>query len=960
MFTPVARVFGVAAVCLALGAGCAERRPNVQPPRPPAADDELERLRAERAKIEAETARVTAQIESLRKQLEPPAPKPWFERIPSALSVLSGTLVGAKRVAILVHEGEAHPPSAPPSPYDAILGFRAAESIADPVEEARRLRAALDAIPSEANAAFDAWAEGVAGLVLRHAVEHQAANMQRAMQIVLVDVPNRGLSPAGWPRWDSGGQAPSTALPAALVSGSEFLSKLNSDPATDLQSIEYLVVWRDMRRSVPRASAMGLPRRAIQAVVRVPDAQQLPLSVIDAPVLAVRLSSGSEASVGKTAPEASQGGTLEDAPRVGGGKAPRIVDLLSGMALDSLKGRAGSWLTFEGGAETATRTVRLSQEPTGTPDVLAGLTNPLTVAYVPDTREIVLTGFTDYTRDPLTADIFWAAMQAFRNGYPAVSIDPPAGTTTVRADQGLAQVVRYEGATRGTRLGGLMFEADRVMKVLALGRDNLSGTPITATLPDHESIAAATTLGAGAAGTVWRLWLEPDPWHALEEDPLSARIKTGMRSRWERMTPDYAPSKAVVAFTDHLSAKYRQYASEQPAFDALDQAAALIAAAKWITDARLTVLDAPAPPVASVSTPDRTPIIQVPTNSYSGPWSVVALQGGTVFCSALRHVPDRGSRSRALTTTALASRPPGAKTWRFVNDDAVVQAVAMRGGPATPGVGPGIRNASDKATDPAHTSDACVADSFRILGPLITDVTVDDAADPVEVILEGIGFGSKGLALFNTGQLQTPLWTAQRVLTRFDPKPSEGTLVLRSGGRDSNPVVFRLVPDSERRNPPEISVINRTSVNLNIRITAAMKGSSRDLKVPAGSTAVTRVLPGRYRVSAEAAYEWSIGAATTKEDEYERGRAYTLTYETHTFPLGQFIVQNDTGAPVSVAVTGTQNKTLTVPAGSTTLRLAPGTYTVTAKARCGSRTSTLNVSAGSTDTTRYFCSTVFR
>ena len=542
----------------------------------------------------------------------------------------------------------------------------------------------------------------------------------------------------------------------------------------------------------------------------------------------------------------------------------------------------------------------------------------------------------------------------------------PAGSTLARPDFG-----PKDGVHLSTRLGGVMFEADRVMKVLALGRDNVTGEAITAGVVGHQSIASATSLTRDASGGArWRLWLEPDSWDALEEDPLSATFRTGMRSDWKQLTPDYVPNQAVVAFTDTLTNQYADYALEQPALDALDQAAALIAAANWVRDANLTVFDGPPPPIPTVSTPDRTPSIQVQTNSSFDPWVVHVFQGGTVFCAPLRHVRAPGSRSRQLTSLAVAARPEGASAWRFIDGGGVRHAVAIPAQPRSSSIAPGIRNARDSATDPDHAPTECVADSFRAVGPLITDVTFDDAAEPTEVILDGVGFGETGYATYSyratdfqgrdfSAISRASRWTPERVVVGFpDNLPPETTLVLHAGGRESNPVAFRRVFEAQRPNPPEITVVNRTDEIITVRIRPTVKGSLRDFSVAAGETAVTRVLPGRYQIAAEAAFDWSVGAPTTtatRYDAYEPGRAYTLTYEDHTFPVGRFIVQNDTGAPVTVTLTGTQGATLTVPIGSTILRLVPGRYTVVAQARCGSRTSTIELSAGSVDNTRYYC-----
>lgn len=58
---------------------------------------------------------------------------------------------------------------------------------------------------------------------------------------------------------------------------------------------------------------------------------------------------------------------------------------------------------------------------------------------------------------------------------------------------------------------------------------------------------------------------------------------------WERMSPTYAPSQAVVNFTDNLSTRLHQYSVEQPSFGQLNQASILVAMARWTYEANLDV-----------------------------------------------------------------------------------------------------------------------------------------------------------------------------------------------------------------------------------------------------------------------------------------------------------------------------------------------------------------------------------
>ena len=66
-----------------------------------------------------------------------------------------------------------------------------------------------------------------------------------------------------------------------------------------------------------------------------------------------------------------------------------------------------------------------------------------------------------------------------------MSIDPQSGH---ELDPEFNQIVRMLGGTQDTDFGWVMLEADRVMKTLALGRDNVSGAPAFSNVAGYENI----------------------------------------------------------------------------------------------------------------------------------------------------------------------------------------------------------------------------------------------------------------------------------------------------------------------------------------------------------------------------------------------------------------------------------------------------------------------------------------
>jgi len=903
---------------------------------------------------------------------KPDAPD-WREVVRTQFRVIAGGPGNARRAVIVVQDENEPSPGLAPSYYDATLSFAVVTKGSNPASEAVRLYKALDQLGSSP-LHFDLWARGVAGLIVRHAVERIGPLTPLIDHVVFVDTPHRGVSPSGWPGWQS--TSVTSLPPQYAVSGSPFIVDLNRSPIAGSKSIHYINVWRDLQPVVPRATVMGLPRPAVLAVLRPSDTSLW--SIFDSEVIALRrVVEGSIANTsGRQGPTFREEEIKRRAPRAGASAAPSFPLILDNSVPD-LAQVSTSWLKYGDGV--------LGVPPNRGPPTnpFARMTDAVSVGYDPDTRSIVISGFEDFSRDPLNPDFFFAALDSFRQTYPAISIDPPAP-----GDPPNLAPVRYVGSTQGTLLGGLMFEADRVMKTLALGKDNVTQTPIGSDVPGYRSIAARGSANAGAGESMWRLWFEPERWHVREQGRFAGIVDVRLRCRWERMTPNYAPSQDVVGFTENLTTEFSPYSLEQPSLGQLDQAAIVVAMARWVYEANLRVVPQAVPSSSRFSTPTHTPLIEVENRVLSGPYSVTRImQGGVVLGAPLRRVRDDGSQAGHLMAAALQSIPrmqegiavtrprpptPRAKnqpppphlprpptvSWGYSDNGFLLSAVAFSAERREPKRPIGISNAPDLLTDPAYSSDQFIAESLPILQPTITGVFVDDALDPPEVTLTGVRFGREGTALFDGRQLPSLKWTPEEVVVAFPAVPEAGTLVLRSANRDSNPVQFMLVPGSALRDPPKLTVTNHTQYLLHVEIHPVQLGSTRSLDVPAGLTSTTRLLPGHYSITAQALGQLIVGATKTEDRMYERGYTYSLVYESSSFQLGEVIVNNNTGAVLTLTVGG---QTVSVPPGQrSSVRVPFGTYSIGVNTRCGSAVRNETISPASIPVLSYECRTVIR
>jgi hypothetical protein len=297
-------------------------------------------------------------------------------------------------------------------------------------------------------------------------------------------------------------------------------------------------------------------------------------------------------------------------------------------------------------------------------------------------------------------------------------------------------------------------------------------------------------------------------------------------------------------------------------------------------------------------------------------------------------------------------------SWGFSDNGFLLRAVAFSAERRDSKRPIGNSNPRDLLTDAAYSSDEFIAEALPLLQPTITGVFVDDALDVPLVTLTGVRFGREGMALFNGAQLPTLKWSPEEVLVTFPATPQAGTLVLRSGNQTSNEVRFFLVPGSARSDPPRITVTNRTPYPLHVEMHPVQQGSPRALDVPPGSNSTTRVLPGTYAITAQAFGQLVVGATKTDNQVYARGYNYSLIYEASSFQLGEVIVNNNTGAPLTLTVAG---QTVNVPPGQrSSVRVPFGTYSIGVNTRCGSQVANETISPTSIPELFYECRTVIR
>ena len=164
---------------------------------------------------------------------------------------------------------------------------------------------------------------------------------------------------------------------------------------------------------------------------------------------------------------------------------------------------------------------------------------------------------------------------------PGVSIDP--GPIRNVSD------VRYIGKVRNTRLGWVMFEADRILKGYTMGEDNLTGQPMSMDLPGFHTVMDLMKGQSHPAGISMRFWFVPGEIRAKRagdalvfenSDKIPIRVET------EYLNPGLRGQADPFArqFADYVTEHYDDFAKKHPVLKDLREYAKMVAIAKYLKE----------------------------------------------------------------------------------------------------------------------------------------------------------------------------------------------------------------------------------------------------------------------------------------------------------------------------------------------------------------------------------------
>ncbi len=207
------------------------------------------------------------------------------------------------------------------------------------------------------------------------------------------------------------------------------------------------------------------------------------------------------------------------------------------------------------------------------------------VAFDPTTGQLILFGPENRYLPPVDLDDLAVAIRSIYSigtpypQDPGVSIDPSPIPGQLQ--------VRYEGATSNTSFGQVMFEADRLLKCLALGKDNITGLPISANVPGYNSVInrMASEHFTGQANI--RMWFVPEQIVLVEAEDhkgmvfSDARMKVLTETQFNGSSIDQPASRE---FVQHFNTHFDEFAKQFPIFERLKTLGKITAIVKWVRE----------------------------------------------------------------------------------------------------------------------------------------------------------------------------------------------------------------------------------------------------------------------------------------------------------------------------------------------------------------------------------------
>ncbi len=175
-------------------------------------------------------------------------------------------------------------------------------------------------------------------------------------------------------------------------------------------------------------------------------------------------------------------------------------------------------------------------------------------------------------------------------GVDGTAADPGVSIGTEASDVPGQMKVRYDGETLNTKFGDVMFESDRLLKCLVMGKDNITGAAFSSGVPGYENILERyrdNDVESFPQNSDTRMWFLPKEIKLVQSQDNSSMVfdTATMKVLTE---PAYLNSsfydREAESFAAHFTQNYDLFAEEFPVLKDLKRLAKITSVVKWIKD----------------------------------------------------------------------------------------------------------------------------------------------------------------------------------------------------------------------------------------------------------------------------------------------------------------------------------------------------------------------------------------
>jgi RHS repeat-associated protein len=357
----------------------------------------------------------------------------------------------------------------------------------------------------------------------------------------------------------------------------------------------------------------------------------------------------------------------------------------------------------------------LSTRPGGvalnkTAEILLDINEITGATYDADTGQIIVYGKKDSSSiglPPMSIDDLAVAFRAVNLGtMPVVSIEDPVVSSPSEWPGRECYTVRYGplftnsdtgeqkilDVSSKTHFGWVMFEADRHMKCLGLGRDNRTGDPVSSNVPGFHNLMDLLEIYWDISKAEFRFWFSPKEivvkpsadGKSMELKKVAMQLSTETMFSSEGQTEGTPPCEH---FARHFTEHYDELAAEQIIYDdtgnphyifkELKQLAAIVGIVQWVKENNipmdLSFLGQYTPVYYHTSA--YTPKMSLQSQSSSSVYHYL-VYGGVNYCTDLDL--GTGADPAGLAATAHnARRDETELSWTFSHDGEISDAIAL-------------------------------------------------------------------------------------------------------------------------------------------------------------------------------------------------------------------------------------------------------------------------------------------